>query len=104
MKFIVDAQLPRSLCYVCAEAGHDAVHTSQLPEHNRTTDEVINELSVAEQRVVITKDTDFYYSHLLYQRPYKLVLLRTGNLRARDLTVLIERTLPEIVAALDRKV
>jgi predicted nuclease of predicted toxin-antitoxin system len=101
VRFVVDAHLPRSLCYILDEAGYDSVHTSQLPMQNRTSDQVINDLSVAEQRVVITKDTDFYYSHLLYGRPYKLLLIRTGNLRARELVMLIQRQLPAIVEALE---
>ena len=35
---------------------------------------------MAEMRVVVTKDTDFYYSHLLHGRPWKLVLVCIGNL------------------------
>ena len=101
MRFVVDAHLPRSLCYILDEAGYDAVHTSQLPMQNRTPDQVINDLSVAEQRVVITKDTDFYYSHLLYGRPNKLLMIRTGNIRARDLVLLIQRRLPAIVEVLE---
>ena len=101
MKFIVDAHMPRGLCYILDEAGYDAIHTSDLPAQNRTTDQVINDLSVAAQRVVITKDTDFYYSHILHGRPYKLLLVRTGNLRARDLVILIQRQLPSIVEALE---
>jgi len=101
VRCLVDAHLPRSLCYILAEAGYDAIHTSQLPQQNRTTDDVINDLSVAEQRVVISKDTDFYYSHILHQRPYKLLLVRTGNLRARDLVILIQRDLPAIIEALE---
>jgi len=101
VKFLVDAHLPRGLCLVLQEAGHDALHTSQLPARNRTTDQAINELSVTDQRVVVSKDTDFYYSHLLYQRPYKLLLVRTGNVRARELKELFERQLPAIVRALE---
>lgn len=41
-------------------AGHDAIHTSALPDRNKTTDAVINEIPVPEDRVVISKDTDFY--------------------------------------------
>lgn len=85
MNFIVDAQLPRALCGVLREAGYDALHTSELPEQNRTPDRTINALSVSEQRVVISKDTDFYYSHVLYGRLYKLLLIRTGNIGVRDL-------------------
>ena len=91
----------RSRCYILAEAGHDAIHTSQLPDQNRTLDAIINDLSAAEQRVVISKDTDFYYSHLLQQRPFKLLLIRTGNLRARDLVILVQSELSAIVEALE---
>ena len=83
-------------------AGHDAIHTSDLPLQNRTPDQIINQISFAEQRVVITKDSDFYYSHLLHARPYKLLLIRTGNIGTRDLCALIERQLPTIVAALEQ--
>jgi len=102
MNFLVDAHLPPGLCAVLQQAGHDAVHTRQLKAQNRTPDEVINELSVKEQRVVITKDTDFYHSHLLHRKPWKLLLIRTGNIRTRDLKTLFEAHLPRILAALDQ--
>jgi predicted nuclease of predicted toxin-antitoxin system len=50
MKFVVDAHLPASLAAVLVADGHEAIHTSQLPEENKTADAVINELSVREQR------------------------------------------------------
>ncbi len=65
MNFIVDAHLPASLCILLKAAGHDAIHTSDLPAGNQTPDYVLNELSQSEQKVLISKDTDFYYSHVL---------------------------------------
>ena len=103
MKFAVDAHLPPGLCDLLKSAGHDAVHTRQLTAQNQTTDEAINTLSLIEQRVVITKDTDFYYSHLLHQKPWKLLLVRTGNIRTRDVKTLFSRHLPEIIKALENK-
>ena len=102
MNFLVDAHLPPGLCVALQQAGHDAVHTRELGRQNRTPDEGINELSVKEQRVVVTKDTDFYHSHVLHGKPWKLLLIRTGNIRTRDLTALFEQHLPSIVAALER--
>lgn len=98
----MDAHLPPGLCAILKTAGHDAVHTSELTAKNRTPDEVINELSLKEQRVVVTKDSDFYHSHLLHGKPWKLLLVRTGNIRARDLKALFERHLPEIMVALEQ--
>lgn len=102
MNFLVDAHLPPGLCAVLQNAGHDAAHTRQLAAENRTPDEVINELSAREQRVVVTKDTDFYHSHVLHGQPWKLLLIRTGNIRTRELKALFEQNLPTIIAALER--
>ena len=60
MKFIVDAQLPRSLAAFLRGQGFDVVHTFELPDGNDTTDAVINRLSLSDERVVISKDGDFY--------------------------------------------
>lgn len=100
MKFLVDAHVPRRLCAVLAQHGHDAVHTLDLAAKNITKDRVINQISLVEQRVVISKDTDLFYSHLLQGRPWKLLLVRTGNISTCDLCALFERNLPEIEAAL----
>ena len=102
MKFLVDAHLPPGLCGLLQTEGHEAVHTSRLTAQNRTPDEVINELSLREQRVVMTKDSDFYHSHLLHGKPWKLLLVRTGNIRARDLKALFQIHLPTIIALLEQ--
>lgn len=63
--------------------------------------QVINELSLKEGRVVVSKDTDFYYSHLLPRKPWKLLLVRTGNMSTRDLKRLFETHLPAIIHLLE---
>ena len=102
MKFLVEAHLPPGLCGLLVAAGHDAVHTSGLRAQNRTPDPVINDYSLREQRVVITRDTDFYHSHLLHGQPWKLLLVRTGNIRTRELRQLFEQRLPAIIIALEQ--
>lgn len=52
MKFLVDAQLPSRLARLLSSAGHDALHTTELADGNRTTDEQIAELADDEGRVV----------------------------------------------------
>jgi predicted nuclease of predicted toxin-antitoxin system len=78
-------------------AGGQAVHTLELPDGNRTTDEQINDLADREQRVVVTKDADFVDSHLLQGRPPKLLLVSTGNISNRDLEALAVPLMPDIV-------
>jgi len=48
MKFIVDAQLPKTLARLLCEKRFDAVHTSELADGNDTTDDEINRLSLVE--------------------------------------------------------
>ena len=97
MNFLVDAQLPRRMTAWLATAGCDAVHTLDLPDKNRTTDEQINDVADREQRVVISKDADFVDGHLLRGRPAKLLLVSTGNISNRDLEALMVPLLPDII-------
>jgi predicted nuclease of predicted toxin-antitoxin system len=101
MNFLVDAHLPPALSQLLRTAGHDAIHTSELRDKNQTPDTVINDISAQQRRIVISKDTDFYYSHLLVGKPYKLLLVRTGNLRVRELRQLFQQHLPAIIQALE---
>lgn len=100
MKFLIDAHLPPGLRAVFQAAGHDAIHTLDLPDQNASRDGLLNEVSMAEMRVVVTKDTDFYYSHLLHGRPWKLVIVRTGNMGLKATKLMFENHLSAIEAAL----
>jgi predicted nuclease of predicted toxin-antitoxin system len=56
MKFIIDAQLPYQLAKAMQKNGYDAIHTDDLPLMERTTDEEVRQISIQQQRIVITKD------------------------------------------------
>ena len=101
MKFLIDAQLPKRLANRLRNQGHDAVHTLDLPAKNRTGDEDVNELSLKDGRVVVTKDGDFVDSFLLRRRPYKLLWISTGNIGNRELERLFSANLGRVVRALD---
>ena len=89
MKLIIDAHLPLSIAIYFTNC--DVIHTSQLPEGNLTSDNSINKLTVEEKRILITKDADFYYSYIRYKVPYKLILVRLGNMRLKQLQLYFER-------------
>lgn len=89
MKFLIDAQLPPSLAKLLNDKGHNAIHTLSPPEKNLSSDKAITAISLREERIVITKDADFYHSFLIRQEPYKLLLIRTGNLSKYALNSLI---------------
>ena len=101
MKLLIDAQLPRRLCQLFLDHGHDALHTLNLVDGNATSDRQINKISVDEQRVVMTKDADFVNSMILYKMPYKLLLVSTGNIRNRALFDLIHTNIDLLVELLE---
>ena len=102
MKFLVDAHLPAGVAGWLRSEGHDVLRTRDLPARNRTSDDAINELSLRDQRVVVTKDTDFFHALLLHGRQWKLLLIRTGNIGTRELKELFQRHLPAILDALEK--
>lgn len=85
MKFLIDAQLPRSLKQLFIEKGYDYIHTLDLALGNHTPDKSINQISIKEKRIVITKDSDFFYSLMLKKEPFKLILVKLGNTSKQDL-------------------
>ncbi|HBB97274.1 MAG TPA: hypothetical protein DC054_18000 [Blastocatellia bacterium] len=97
MRFLIDAQLPRRLAIQLRRNGLDAIHTLDLPLGNRTTDLAINELSITEQYVVVTKDSGFVESFVLHGKPWKLLLVSTGNIRDSDLEGLFQSNVERIV-------
>ncbi|OAQ41907.1 hypothetical protein A5893_01960 [Pedobacter psychrophilus] len=51
-----------------------------MPNQNFTDDNEILKFALEENRIVITKDSDFLDSYLLKSEPKKLLLIRTGNI------------------------
>ena len=97
MRFLIDANLPFRLALALKSKGHDIIHTDDLPYKERTTDREIRELAVKQDRIVITKDSDFLDSHIIQGVPAKLLLVTTGNIINRDLIGLFERKFETII-------
>ncbi len=73
------------------EKGFDSIHTLELPNKNSTTDEAINQASFGEEKIVISKDTDFLQSFKLTKQYYKLLLITTGNILNNQLKEIFEK-------------
>ena len=97
MKFLVDAQLPVRLAIFLQTRGYDTLHTKDLPQQNATSDTQINEISIEQERVVITKDSDFVDSFLTIQKPTKLLLITTGNIKNSELEQIFVKNLSTLV-------
>ncbi len=100
MKFLVDAQLPRSLSDFLKSAGYDSIHTIELPKANDTQDNEILKICLEEKRIVITKDSDFLESFLVNKSPEKLILVKTGNIRNEELLNLFKLNLEYICVSI----
>jgi predicted nuclease of predicted toxin-antitoxin system len=98
MKFLVDAQLPRRFANWLKEAGHDALHTLDLPGKNHTSDSELIARAMQEGRVVISKDADFVQSFLVTGEP-SLLLISTGNISNAELEKILRDNLSAIEAA-----
>lgn len=95
MKFLVDAQLPRRFASWLSEAGHDALHTLDLPRKNLTSDQEVIARARQDGRIVISKDADFVQSFLINGEPL-LLLISTGNISNTELENLLRANLSGI--------
>ena len=102
MKFIVDAQLPKSLADFLSYKGFDALHTLDLPAKNKSKDNYIIEIALTQNRIVITKDSDFLDSYLIKQEPEKLILVKTGNITNFSLLNVFSNNLDLIISLIDK--
>lgn len=96
MKVLVDAQLPKKLVDFLLSEGVDAIHTFELNRRNRTPDDVITNIAEIQNRIVITKDIDFFDSFILTGKPSKLLLVTTGNITNKALLELFINNLDVI--------
>ena len=98
MKFLVDAQLPRRFASWLKEAGHDALHTLDLPKKNLTLDNELIARAMQDGRIVISKDADFVQSFMVTGEP-PLLLISTGNISNTELEKILRANLGGIEAA-----
>ena len=94
MKFIVDEQLPKKLASWLQTKGHDAIHADDIPHiAGKLSDVTICKFADAHDRVVITKDEDFWQRYLMVKEPQKLIYVTTGNIKNTDLLQLFENNI-----------
>ncbi len=98
MRFLVDAQLPKSLCDWLNQRGHNAIHTLDLPEKNNTSDIGIIQIAREDKRIVITKDSDFVNIRILKGQPEKILVLTTGNIKNSQLKALFEANFEKLTS------
>jgi predicted nuclease of predicted toxin-antitoxin system len=102
MKLLVDAQLPKKLCEILSQLGLESIHVDSLPKGDETPDAEISSFADEQNLILVTKDFDFYHSHMTVGKPAKLFLITTGNLKNRQLFDVFRNNILIIKNALDR--
>ena len=97
MKFLIDAHLPKKLSLFLCWKGYDSIHTLDFPDKNRTKDSQINQISIDEQRIVVSKDLDFIESLLISNKPYKLIYISMGNITNKKLLKIFSQNIEKII-------
>ena len=96
LRFIIDTQLPPSLSAFLKRNDLNATHIFEYPSGALTTDEEIISIAKRENRIVVSKDFDFFDYYLLNNYPPAILLLQLGNIKNRDLFVFMENHLEAI--------
>lgn len=102
MRFLLDENLSPLLVELLRSAGHEVAHVRTLGLRSATDVEVMA-AAVADNRVLISGDTDFgeLLARTKADRPSVLLLRRQSQRRARELVALIDANLPAFAEDLE---
>lgn len=102
MRFLVDECLSADLASALADAGHDVIHLRDVGMQRAKDPEVL-ELARAEQRVLVSADTDFgtLLARTGATRPSVILFRRTSGRRPSDQAALLLNNLDQVTGALE---
>lgn len=97
MRFLLDENLSPALADLLAEAGHQAVHVRDL-DLSRADDEQVLAAAAADDRILMSADTDFgeLLARTNADHPSVLLLRRQTGRRAADVTALVVANLDPV--------
>lgn len=89
------------ISHIFKNKGYNIIHTDDLPAKERTKDNDTRKLSIDQNLIIITKDSDFLDSHLIIGIPSKLLLVTTGNIINKTLIRLFDNYFETIIELFD---
>ena len=99
-EFIVDTQLPPSLAVYLTGKGFDSIHTTFYTDGHLLQDNEIVEIAIKENRIIITKDSDFLDNYILKGTPPKVVIIQLGNISNKELFSYFDKNLNKTISLL----
>lgn len=103
MKFIIDTQLPPKLSHFFRYREIDSKHTQDYENGIFMDDARIVEIAINENRIIVTKDIDFFNNYILTGAPPKVLLLKIGNISNNDLLDLFKNNIDSIISKFENK-
>ncbi len=102
MRFLIDQNLSPLVAEGLVAKGHDAVHTAELGLAT-ADDGVILQRAAAENRVIVSADTDFGDLLVLHgtRKPSIVLIRRSAKRRADQVLALLLVNLPAVEADLE---
>jgi predicted nuclease of predicted toxin-antitoxin system len=94
---LIDENLPAGLAIVL---GENCKHASDIA--TQPSDDALWNYARENDRVILTKDADFFDKLMIEGPPPKVVWLRNGNLKRADLEALLSQAWPKIRELLAR--
>ena len=99
MKFLVDNQLPPVLAQYLRKRGFDCQHVLETGLGDALDSEICRYAEL-EERIIISKDEDFFYFAKKRDAKIKVIWVRLGNCRTPALLAAFERSWPNIESCL----
>jgi predicted nuclease of predicted toxin-antitoxin system len=90
MKFLVDVQLPGTLARWLRGRDCDAVHALER-DLGQVDDRTLWNLAIEEERIMISKDEDFFILAMRPKDSGRLLWLRIGNCRTTNMLTLLNQ-------------
>ena len=85
LRFLIDTQLPPVLAAYLRRKGFDALHTTTFEQGHLLADADIRRIAQQQQRIVVTKDSDFSNHFHVAGAPPRVLYLTLGNCRNHEL-------------------
>lgn len=96
MKFLCDVHISFKLVKHIETLGFEAIHVNNILDSSETKDSDISSYADKKNLIIITKDSDFRYSHFIKKTPKKLIKINLGNISNQKLEKIFTTNISKI--------